>query len=268
MFAKKKMCDIIDMKIKRKWLNDMIRLILCGIFLLLFFIVSLPIFLVEFIIGKFNRHARDISVLRIVQWAFKVILFISGTRTEIVGFENIPKDEPVLFAGNHRSYFDVVIAYSLMPNLTGFVAKKEIGKVPIISTWMRLLYCLFLDRDDIKEGLKTILLGIDYVKSGISVVIFPEGTRAKEGEPMGTFKEGSLKIAEKSGCKIIPVVQNNTAQCMENNHGRIRSAHTTIEFCKPIDLKELSKEERKFAGAYIRQIIDDRYEINRQKYKY
>ena len=157
--------------------KDMIKFITCILFIIIFLIWSIPMFLVELIIGLFNRRARDYSSLRLVQWAFKVILFIGGIKTTVIGFDKIPKDEPVLFVGNHRSIFDVFIAYSRMPNLTGFVSKKEMDKVPLFNVWMRFLYCLFLDRKDIKKGMQTVLLGIDYIKSGVSIVIFPEGTR-------------------------------------------------------------------------------------------
>ena len=117
----------------------------------------------EWVIGKFNRSKRDYSSLRIVQWAFKVILKITGVDATVIGLENIP-DEPVLFIGNHRSFFDILLTYSRCPRLTGYVAKKEMEKIPLLSTWMKYLYCLFLDRSNPKEGLKTILTGIEYIK--------------------------------------------------------------------------------------------------------
>ncbi len=243
----------------------MIRLVLVILFLIIFFIVSLPLFFIEWIIGKFNRRAKDISSLRIVQFAFKCILFLSGVKTTVIGYDKIPKDEPVLYVGNHKSYFDVVIAYSMMPGLTGFVAKKEIEKVPLLRIWMRYLYCLFLDRDNIKEGLKTILQGIEYIKKDkVSIVIFPEGTRNTFEDGMLPFKEGSLKFAEKSGCKIVPIVQNNTGECLELHIPRIKRTHTVIEFCDPIDLKDLDKEDRKFAGAYVQRIIEAKYLENKK----
>ena len=226
------------------------RLILVMLFLLLYFIVSIPIFGIEWIIGKINPHARDISSLRIVQFGFKGILFFSGTKTTVIGFENIPKDKPVLFVGNHKSFYDVIISYSMMPNLTGFVAKKEIEKVPLLRTWMRFVYCLFLDRDNLKEGLKTILQGIEYIKRGISIVIFPEGTRNTFEDGMLPFKEGSLKIAEKSGCPVVPVAITGTAEILEKHFPFIRPSHVTIEFGKPFYIKELPAEDRKRAGAY------------------
>lgn len=242
----------------------MIRLILIGIFMIIFFLLSIPAFLIEWLIGKINPHARDISSLRIVQWAFKTIRFLGGTKTTVIGYDRIPKNEAVLFIGNHRSYFDIVIAYSVMPGLTGFVSKKEIDRVPILRTWMKLLYCPFLDRKNIKEGLKTILQGIEYIKAGISIVIFPEGTRNTMEHGMISFKEGSLKIAEKSGCKIIPMVQNNTAGCFEKQFPKVRSAHTVLEFGEPIDLKALEKEERKFPGLYVQKVVEEIYERNQK----
>ena len=89
----------------------MIRVFLIAVFLIVFFLLSIPVFLIEWIIGKFNRQAADISQLRMVQWAFRVILFICGTRLTIIGEENVPKDQPVLYIGNHRSYFDIIITY-------------------------------------------------------------------------------------------------------------------------------------------------------------
>lgn len=239
----------------------MIRTLLIIIFLIIFFIISIPLFLIEWLIGKFNPHAKDLSSLRIVQAAFKIICFIGGIHTTVIGYENIPKDRPVLFIGNHRGFFDTIISYSMMPGITGFVAKKEIEKVPLLSVWMRYLHCLFLDRANIKEGLKTILKGIDEVKAGISMVIFPEGTRNK-GDGIMPFKEGSFKIAEKSGCLIIPMVQNNTSAAFEDHLPFIRRTHTIIEFGTPIDLNTLSKEDRKAIGVYTHSIMLKMYEKN------
>jgi len=132
---------------------------------------------------------------------------MAGVSITVKGRENIPEDRAVLYVGNHRSYFDILVGYVTVPGLMGFVAKKEMEQIPLLSTWMKYVNCLFLDRKNLKEGLKTILTGIDQVKQGVSVWIFPEGTRNREESPLDLlpFKEGSLKIAEKSGCPVIPV---------------------------------------------------------------
>lgn len=239
----------------------MIRFILVAFFLISFLILGIPILIAEWIIGKFNPDLKNKSSQRIVQYAFKIILFIAGVKLTVKGFENIPKDKAVLYIGNHRSYFDIVITYSLCPGLTGYVAKKEMEKIPLLSTWMKYLHCLFLDREDMKEGLKTILTGIDYIKHGISICIFPEGTR-NSGDKMLPFKEGSLKMADKTGCPIIPMALTNTRDIFENHFPKIKKTHVILEYGEPIYPKELSKEDKKFLGAYTQKKIQEMYEKN------
>ncbi len=230
------------------------RTLLTALFLLIFFIISIPLFIVEIIIGKINPRLKTRSSQAIVVAAFRIILFISGVRKTVLGIENIPTDQAVLYVSNHRSYFDILVGYTSVPTLTGFVAKKEMAGIPFISWWMRLLNCLFLDRDNVREGLKTILEGVELIKNGYSVFISPEGTRNQNKE-MLPFKEGSLKMAEKTGCAIIPVSINNTDNIFENHFPWIKKAHVIIEFGKPVYPKDLDKETRKFIGSYIQNII-------------
>jgi len=232
------------------------RTIIIFLFILIFFIVSIPLFFIEYVIGKINPHLKVKSSQAIVVTILKGILVLGGVKKTVIGIENIPKDEAVLYVSNHRSFFDIVVAYATVPNLTGFVAKKEIGKVPFLRTWMRYLNCLFLDRDNIREGLKTILEGVELVKKGYSIYISPEGTRSQEKE-MLPFKEGSLKIAEKSGCPIIPVSLSNTDEVFENHFPWVRKAHVVIEYGEPVYPKELTKEQQKRLGAYVQNIIRD-----------
>lgn len=232
------------------------RTLVALLFLLVFFITSIPLFLYEIILEKINPRRRAESSQRIVSWAFRVILFISGTRYEVKGIENVPKDTAVLYVSNHRSYFDIVLGYSTVPTLTGFVAKKEIKKVPFVRVWMKYLNCLFLDRDDLREGLKMILTGVELVKQGYSVFISPEGTR-NHSDDMLPFKEGSLKIAEKAGCPIIPVALSNTDNIFENHFPWIRRAQVTIEYGKPVYPDSLTREEKKFLGSHVQDIIRD-----------
>lgn len=234
----------------------MLRIILVLLFVILFLIVGIPILGIEWIIGKFNKQAADISQLRLVQWAFRVILFLSGTKLTIIGEENVPKDEAVLYIANHRSFFDIVITYARCPRLTGYISKDSMQNVPLLSLWMKRLHCLFLNREDVKEALKTILVGIDNIKNGISMCIFPEGTRNKTDELMLPFKEGSFKLAEKTGCAIIPMAITNSAEILENHFPLIKSTHVIVEYGKPIYPKELDKETRKKIGAHCQGIIE------------
>lgn len=242
----------------------MIRFILIVIFLIIYLVLSIPVFFAEWIIGKFNPHARDISSLRIVQAGFKLVILISGVKLTVIGEENIPDDTAVLYIGNHRSYFDIVLTYARCKGLTGYVAKKEMLRIPLLSTWMKFLHCQFLDRSDIREGLKTILAAIEKIKEGVSIMIFPEGTRSKNASELELlpFHEGSFKIATKSGCPIIPVCINHSSALFEDHFPRIRPAHVIIEYGKPIYPKELPREEQKFIGKYVQNVIAETLKKN------
>lgn len=235
----------------------MIRFLLIVIFVVLFLVLSIPLLIVEWIIGKFNQDIKDRSSLAIVNWAFRQVIRIAGTKVIVLGEENVPKDTAVLYVGNHRSYFDILLTYVRVPRPTGYVAKKEMLRYPLLSNWMRYLHCLFLDRTDIKQGLKTILEAIEKIKSGISICIFPEGTRnTSENElDLLEFHEGSFKIATRSKCPIIPIAMNNTAEMFEAHFPRIKPCHVVLEYGKPIYPDQLDREDQKHLGVYTRNII-------------
>lgn len=240
------------------------RLIIILLFVVLFLIISLPIQFVEWIIGKLNPDLKTRSSLAIVNWAFRVIIFFAGTKVTVIGEENIPKDRAVLYIPNHRSYFDIILTYVRVPRPTGYIAKKEMERIPSLSQWMRNLHCLFLDRENIKEGLKTVLTAIEKIKSGISICIFPEGTRNTESDELLPFHDGSFKIAEKSGCPIIPVTINNSAAVFEDHLPWIRKAHVIIEYGSPIEVSQLSKEEKRALSQTVRTIISETYKKNKE----
>ncbi len=240
----------------------MIRTILVLLFVVLFLIVSIPIQLVFWIIGKFNPMFVKKASLGLVSWAFRVVAFLSGVNLTVIGEENVPKDQAVLYVGNHRSYFDIILSYARVPIPTGYIAKKEILKIPILSIWMKYMDCLFLDRSDLRQGLKVILEAIDKVKNGISIAIYPEGTRNGTDE-MLQFHKGSFKVAQKSGCPIIPMTINNSNAIFEDHLPSIKKTHVVLEYGKPIYPNELDPEDKKNLDTYCYNIIKETYEKNK-----
>lgn len=234
------------------------RTILAVIFVVIFLLLGTIMLGIEWIIAKFNKRHADIVSLRMVQWAFRCIMFIAGVKLEVKGHENVPKDEAVLYIGNHRGIFDVIATYSLCPGLTGYIAKNSLEKVPLLNLFMRRLYCLFMDREDMKQSLKIILQAIEQVKNGISICIFPEGTRNKDKEnPQNLlpFKEGSLKIAQKTGCKVVPMAIIGTDEVFENHFPWMHKHKVYVEYGKPFLIKELEEEDQKHPGAYCQKVI-------------
>ena len=246
----------------------MIRFILCVIVVVGFLILSIPILLVEWIIGKFNPMAKEISSLRIVQAVFRFILWVAGVKLTVIGEENVPTDVPVLYIGNHRSFFDVPLTYPRCPIRTGYIAKKEMEKIPCLSHWMRFINCLFLDRKNIKAGLATMNEGTQLLKDGFSIAIFPEGTRNK-GEELSLlpFKEGAFKIATKTGCPIVPISMNNTAEIFENHFPKIKKTHVVLEYGTPIYPNELDKDVKKHIGSYVENIVNETIHKNAELLK-
>lgn len=236
------------------------RTIITVLYIFLFLILGLPVLGIEWIISKFNKAHADMVQLRIVQRGLKCVAFISGVKLTVIGEENVPRDEPVLYIGNHRSFFDVVVTYARCPGLTGYIAKDGVNKVPIFRIWMKRLHCIFLKRDDMKEGLKVILKAIEYVKSGISICIFSEGTRNKDRDnptSLLPFKEGSFKIASKTGCKIVPMALIGTADILENHFPWIHSTDIKLIYGEPIDVSDLDKDQQKHVGAYCQTVVEE-----------
>lgn len=227
-----------------------------GVFLSLsiILIISIPLYLLTLIIGLFNRHKKVSISQKMAKLCFTIVLFFAGTKRKVIGLDNIPKNEAVLYAANHRGFADIPVGYITLPTLTGFVAKKEMSKVPLMSWWMRNLNCLFLDRENLKEGLKTILKGVEYIKEGYSMFIMPEGTRSQNDE-MLPFKEGSMKMSEKTGCAIIPVAITNADAVFERQAPWVKKATVIMHYGQPIYPDRLDKEQKKHIGAYVRDVI-------------
>ena len=230
------------------------RTILVGVYLLLYYIFSIPMFFVGWVIGKVNPDLKPRFAQTLICRAFKDILFLSGVKVTVKGRENALQGQGAMYAFNHRSYFDILVGYTTGPMPMAYVSKKDLEHVPLITRWMKAMRCLFLDRDDVKQGMKTILAGVELLKSGHSVFIAPEGTR-NHGEELLPFHQASFKLAEKSKCPIVPVAMNNNDEAFENHFPWIHKTHVIVEYCKPIYMEEMTRDEKKCVGETVRGII-------------
>ena len=152
----------------------------------------------------------------------------SGAKFHIEGFENIPKDQAVVFVANHQGDFDIAVFLAYLPVPHGYVAKIEMLKVPLLRSWMKNMRCIFIDRNSIRQTAGVMLEGIKILKSGHSLVLFPEGTRSKS-DTMSEFKAASFKLASKAKVPIVPVTINGTYRIMEANRGLIKSENVHVK---------------------------------------
>ena len=238
-----------------------IRALIALIFAAAVILIDLPLHLITWLIEKASPGSCTKFRHGYARFAMKGIWLLAGGRATVLGLENIPEDHPVLFVGNHRSIFDIILAGSLIKYPVGFVAKKELQGTPI-TLIMEEIHCLFLDREDPRQGLKTILTAIDYVKSGISMFIFPEGTRCKVEGTFLPFHAGSFKIATKAKVPIIPVTIVGMGDVFEDHYPRIKWAPVVIEFGEPIDTADMDRNAQKDLPDKVKALMEETYKKN------
>ena len=242
----------------------MLYTILVVLAFLIYFVVTFPLMLILLIIRLFNPLlAAKLSQPLVGGFGFRLVLLLSGCKCEVKGKENIPKGTPVLFTANHRGFFDIPLAYTSIPvtHVTGFVSKKEVKKVPFLSWWMMTLGCIFIDRSNPKAGLASIKTAIAQVEQGWSIFIMPSGTRSKN-EGVDEFKAGSFKIAERTGCPIVPVAICHTDAVFENQFPKIVPQKLVIEYGEPIITKDMSREEFRMVPEMAYKKVCEMYERN------
>ena len=219
------------------------RTIIWFIYFWVYQLFTLPTY---FRVKSYYKHgnqeiAAELIKKQTVDWATRLVK-LAGGKVEVIGKENIPKDTPVVFVANHQSNFDIPVCMGYIGRQIGFVAKAESEKLPVIGNWMKYMNCVFIDRKDPRAALRSIKEGIEIVKSGKSLVIFPEGTRSIDGK-MGEFKPGSFKLALKSRVPVIPITIDGTFNIMRKGSIKITPANVKFIIGKAIDTSEYKVTE-------------------------
>ena len=198
---------------------------------------------------EFNIYANEV-VRRFAVGAIRR----TGASFNVEGLENIPRDEPVVFVANHQGDFDIAAFLAFLPVPHGYIAKVEILKVPIIRDWMKLIHCVFIDRKNIRQSAAALLEGVEILKAGQSLVLFPEGTRSK-GPIMGEFKAAAFKLATRAGVAIVPVSISGSYLIYEENKRLIKPAEVRLCFHTPVKTDVV--EEHQQLPAKVRAIIEE-----------
>ena len=218
---------------------------------------------VKMLTKKGLEEKRDKLVYKVTTTWSRILLKVAGVKVTVHGLENIPNDTNVLYIGNHQGNFDIPIYMSQIPGLKGFVSKIEVKKIPGVRTWMEYMYCVFMDRSSIRKSGEAIVEGIKILKSGHSLVIFPEGTRSK-GDNMGDFKAGSFKLATKSKVPIVPVTMNGSYKIMENSKKKwiVTPSHVDLYIHPAIETANLTKEEQDVLPTKVYETIKSKLPQN------
>ena len=191
----------------------------------------------------------------IPRWS-RGILKVTGVTLTVEGLENIPKEGPCVFVGNHRSYYDIPLLLASLDKPHGILAKEELGKIPLLNRWMKLPGCVFVQRDDLRASVRALNDATAIVESGRSFVIFPEGTRYKGEEGgAGEFKQGAFRIAVKTGAPVVPVAITGARALFENNGNLCHPGTVRIKVLPPIQTAGMSRAEQKQLPDAVRQTI-------------
>lgn len=192
-------------------------------------------------------------------WA-KITVLSTGTKIKVTGLENIPKEGPICFIGNHQSYFDIPVLSGYMGCPLGYISKQELAKVPILSKWMRQLPSFFLDRDNPRQAVKVFREAAQVMREGHPLVIFPEGLRADRGK-VGEFHLGSLKLAQMADATIVPFALDGTWKILEVN-GQIHAAKVSLTVLPPISPQDPLYTDKIALASHLRGSIEACLEEN------
>lgn len=168
----------------------------------------------------------------------KTVLFIAGVRLKIEGKEKIDKKEKYVFVSNHISYFDIPILISAIPNNIRFIYKKSIAYVPFFGWAVYLGGYVPVDRKNARSGFEAIKRAAALIKEkGFSFIVFPEGTRSKDGN-LGEFKRGAFLLASEAKEKIVPVTIVGSNDILPKKSFKIKSGTVKVIFGEPVEYKE------------------------------
>lgn len=175
-----------------------------------------------------------------------LVLFIYGIKVNVYGAENVNASVGKIYISNHASYMDIFVQLAKMPDNVRMIYKKEINKVPLLGWAMMAAGFISLDREKMRSAMKSLDKAAERVKKGLSVVIYPEGTRTLDGN-IGEFKRGMFFLADKAQADIVPVSLCGTFELMRPGSSKVNPGIVNIVIGKPVKYrkdKELLNEIR------------------------
>jgi 1-acyl-sn-glycerol-3-phosphate acyltransferase len=172
----------------------------------------------------------------------RVLLPLAGIKVRVHGMENASRTDPQVFISNHVSLFDVPCLSSVLPR-NRFVAKAELFKIPIFGGAIRAAGMVEIQRDNKRAAFDAYKIAGDKIKSGMSIVVFPEGTRGTD-YPLSQFKKGPFILAIAAGVPIVPIIMHGTREIVRKHEVIVRPGNVDIHFLEPVPTTGLKYEDR------------------------
>ena len=166
----------------------------------------------------------------------RIILLVAGAKLEVIGRDNLDKNDKYIFISNHLSYLDIPVIMQTVPNNVRFIYKKIISWVPIFGWAMYLNGYIPINRTNGREALQSLKNAAKKIKKGYSVAIFPEGTRSPDGKT-GDFKKGIFVLASEAKEKIVPISIIGTNKILGKKSLKFRAGKVKVIIDKPIEFR-------------------------------
>ncbi len=201
---------------------------------------------------RYKKHLGKDRERDIEEYAFisRRTIEIAKYNVDVIGMENIPEHNGVLYTPNHQSFFDVFAIVAVLKKQLSFIGKKQFRHFFNVGLYIENMDGILIDRDDVKSQVMLIRELTNKLKSGLNVVVFPEGTRSKDGK-INEFKGGSYKMALKSKCDIVPVTYYNNQEVVKNQGDTI----IKMKIDKPITYEEYQGLKTSEVASMVQAII-------------
>jgi 1-acyl-sn-glycerol-3-phosphate acyltransferase len=193
------------------------------------------------LLALLGGSAKFVHFYCAVPWA-KAILKVSGVQVELKGAERISDQVPSIYMANHCSYFDIFALLSALPVDFKFIVKQELMSIPIFGHAMKRAGYIGIERKEPRKALKSMHEAAERIRSGASVLIFPEGTRSDDGR-LQPFKPGGFHLALKSGCDIVPVTIQGSHSIVPKGSWNVRRGTIRLIVGEAIPLRGQSRKQ-------------------------
>jgi 1-acyl-sn-glycerol-3-phosphate acyltransferase len=200
--------------------------------------------------GAVDRSRGDL-VLWLARWWARGVLASAGVRVAVNARARLEPGRPYIFMANHLSSIDIWVALVAIPVSFRFIAKKQLGAIPLFGWAMRAGGFIFIDRQNPGLARRSIEKAEARIRAGESVVIFPEGTRSRDGR-LGSFKKGGFHLAINSGAAIVPMAIHGTRELMPPGSLTISAGAVSIDIDEPIATAGMTSEEREALSERVR----------------
>ena len=196
-------------------------------------------------------------VHRVARTWSRSILAVSGIRVAVSGLERIDPARPYIFMSNHQSNFDIPVLLGHLPVQFRWLAKAELFRIPVFGRAMRGAGYISIDRADRAAAFDSLRQAAEKIRQGVSILIFPEGTRSLDGF-LRTFKKGGFVLAIQAGVPIVPVVVRGTFDIMPKHRLLIRPRDVTVDVGAPIAVEGVNYASKETLMEAVREAIQRR----------